>query len=1075
MTFEIYNKKFYFKLYDNDRHIHKDLDKSKFIIAVDREYIKQGVKNIVKAYTNFDNLTEIRKFINKCSQNKRNLYEYRKIKQPFKPFFDLDFEIKEKKECEIPINLIENFTECLKLSFLILFDIKLLDKDIFIYESCTSIKLSYHIVLPFYYMDDIDIMKKLRNYVDMRLRNKYKYDYFFNLPNTCVDNSIYNKSGQFRLLHCCKIGKNNFKKPYLDTPPSFKLSLITNIYTNAILINSFHEEVFEEDIIEEKIEEAQFSGNKDIGDNIIKFILDNLNISRTENYDEWRNIGFCLFNSNIDFEWFDYFSQRCEEKYNGDDVLKFWDTLKNGSSPDKKLKYGSLLYYLKKDNLKAFMSLKNIDGFSKKITHHFENFFNLDQIEKSDKLDIEIFEEQYINFKRFERNSDILVQSYLGTGKTECLSKLDEIQNQRYNILILTNRRKLAQEFSKRFRWDTHNINCYLNYDKNKHNDTFFNRCIIQPESLWKVPPTIHYDLLIIDECESVFSQFTSTTMKTSEFERGYNNSIIDGEKFDRHTEFSIRWEKLTNKTKKIIFADAFLSKRTVDMYNGLSRNGVLLINKFKPQQREAIHIPIQKIKDSKAESIQPLINKALEELKNNKNIFIVCSSISKMNDFLTAFNKYNFIGKAYNSKINAGKLLKFDCDEWKNCQYVIITTTITTGINFNFEHFDSVFVYFQSTPLVRDLFQSIMRVRQLRENKLYFSISNHVFGDKFLSSNPSIAEIKNEIRNRGIFIKENLSTINISTIESLITIAAYNKFERSCQSYDNTYKKIINTFFDMCNYKIINNENIEEEIESEDIKEIVDDNYDIIFDMVINITVNEIDIIKDNIDRGLEGDLDKEILCMDYFMKKFNIDRKIPDLKKRFYSIYYLLRKNPELKAQASRNTNFLNGSWYDPTINLTIDNTNPKIGELCKYYVMHKICEDMKMTYSKDEAEIISKETVQNFSPQLLNKWAVHYFKMKDKKKIDGKNIYINPEYITPKDNIRYINYIFLSFGDSKLKHTEKMVKKMNGKTVDVTPYHLEFSNFMHTLFNLQKNKRGDATMSDHLKLFFENEINS
>ena len=55
---------------------------------------------------------------------------------------------------------------------------------------------------------------------------------------------------------------------------------------------------------------------------------------------------------------------------------------------------------------------------------------------------------------------------------------------------------------------------------------------------------------------------------------------------------------------------------------------------------------------------------------------------------------------------MNAGKKLNFDCEkEWKECNYVIITTAITTGINFNLEHFDSVFVYFQSTPLARESF----------------------------------------------------------------------------------------------------------------------------------------------------------------------------------------------------------------------------------------------------------------------------------------------------------------------------------------------------------------------------------
>ena len=1076
MSYILYGKKFFYTWYDKNRHPQSELLKSTFVLSVDNSKYKKGGKN----FTGFKNVNDIIKFINAVPKEKRNFYEYRKEGEPFKIFFDIDFQ-KTPYQNEFPQELIENFLIELKFNFRLLFDIPLSDDEIFVYQSCTNEKLSYHIILPYHHTRSLDVMTTLRDRIYKTLASVYLYKYNFILPSACIDRSIYGKSGHFRCLYCCKEGKDNYKKPLSENPKAklFKYSLITNISEESIELISYDKTTLEEDEIERKVEEVQFSGNVEVGNNIIKFILDNLSEDRASDYETWIKVGFILFNSNIDFEWFDYFSQKCEDKYCEKSVLEFWNSLKSSSVRDKKLTYASLLYFLKEDNPNAFMSLKNVCNPVSKIEESFQDFFTLDGLQESPNLHISIFEERYLDPVRFRLPGDILVQSYLDTGKTECLSKLDELKDKKYNILILTNRRKLAKEFSKRFSAYTHDIQCYLDYDRNKHDSSFFNRVIIQPESLWLIPHTLIYDLVVIDECESVFTQFTSTTMKTSDLEKEHVIPTIDGDtQFDRHSEFAMRWELLTQKTKKIIFCDAFLSKRTIDMYKDLGRKGFLLINKYKPIERTAINIPVEKIKDSKKESIQPLINKAISELEQNKNIFIVVSSLTKMNDFLSAFRPYNkFIGKAYSSAINAGKLLKFDCEqEWKECNYVIITTTITTGINFNLDHFHSVFVYFQSTPLVRDLFQSIMRVRKLKENTLYYTISDHVFGDTF-NSYPSVDEIKKQIKSKSNFIQDNFSMVRVCNIDSLTTIAAYNKFERNCQSYLFTYRNIIGIFFNMCNYKVIDDNptptKVEEEIDNDDFSEEL---YDEAFDRVIETIDDEIISIKKHIDEGTDTPLEREILSLHYFLQKFNIDKSNPNLKESFRPLYFILRKNPDIKAQAARNTSFLNGSWFDPTVHSTIDSTNPRISELCKYYVMHKLCEEMKITYSPSDAEIISRETVQSFNSSLLNKWAIHYFNMKDKKKVEGKMVQVNPATITNSDNIRYINHIFSSFGGCKFSpEGKKKVKKINGKTVDITPYTLDFQTLTTQLYLLQNNKNRNSTISEHLKTFFETTVNS
>ena len=278
--------------------------------------------------------------------------------------------------------------------------------------------------------------------------------------------------------------------------------------------------------------------------------------------------------------------------------------------------------FLKKIIQKAFSSLKSLTSLSSVIKNKFKELFIIKDPNDENIIFTE-FQERYLDPKRFQVEGDILCQSYLNTGKTECLSQLLEFNDKTKNILILTNRIKLAKEFSKRFYAEKYGLNCYLNHKK-KDGKEFFNRVIIQPESLWKLDPKTVYDLVILDECESVFTQFTSVTMETKDFERKNVVSKIKGEKvFDRYNEFSNRWERIINTSNKLIFCDAFLSNRTIEMYKTLKRKGTILKNTYRPPKRKAVNIPVQKFKGMRGESIKPLIDKAVQGLKTIK-IFLL-------------------------------------------------------------------------------------------------------------------------------------------------------------------------------------------------------------------------------------------------------------------------------------------------------------------------------------------------------------------------------------------------------------------------------------------------------------------
>ena len=359
----IKGKKFHRTLYDNGRNIHSDLKKGTFIISIDNSKFKKGGKN----FTSFNTSNEIVRYINKFPKSQRNFYEYRKRNAPFKFFFDIDFDLIDKKTntpIEPPPELLKNVIQEIKFGFeMFFFGKELTDDQIYIYHSPTSSKISYHIILPYYYTSNLEVMKAYRDFVYENLASSYKYKYTINepyiFPQSIVDKKVYGTSGHFRLLHCCKEGKNNFKKPYStqENIDSLSVSLITKILPGSTEFNTYNKELINENnsMFENEIIGAceKFKDTLEVGENIIKFVLDNLSTSRSDEYDDWIKVGFALFNSGFGEEWFDYFSQK-SDKYDEESVHNFWNGLNSNGNSDKKLKYGSLLYFLKKDNPKSF-------------------------------------------------------------------------------------------------------------------------------------------------------------------------------------------------------------------------------------------------------------------------------------------------------------------------------------------------------------------------------------------------------------------------------------------------------------------------------------------------------------------------------------------------------------------------------------------------------------------------------------------------------------------------------------------------------------------------------------------------
>lgn len=330
--------------------------------------------------------------------------------------------------------------------------------------------------------------------------------------------------------------------------------------------------------------------------------------------------------------------------------------------------------------------------------HEFEEYFNInyDGIRVIKETCPFVSDSRYEEFKDdiFSPEKFIVIDAYLGKGKTTAIKRLVK---DGVSVLILSTRVTFAKFIAGDFGFD-----CYIDGDKYGSR-----RLVCSVESLLKVT-TEKFDLVILDESESILSQFCSITLK------GLQVPI---------------WNKMVSfirQSSKTVLADAFLTRRTFDFVRGFPVGQACLIqNSAAPQERVAIEL-------SQVDFMHVLV----ESLHKGEKDYICYSTIRRQKDFLAALKtKYpEEMDRLliYNSQVSDENFDSLDNMniEWQQGS-VCTTPTFTIGASFSPKdrdgndvvHFDNVFLNLYPSCTVRDIFQTHMRVRHLKSNKLFFCL----------------------------------------------------------------------------------------------------------------------------------------------------------------------------------------------------------------------------------------------------------------------------------------------------------------------------------------------------------------
>lgn len=678
-----------------------------FIKTIDKQ------ENIVKRYSTVDTIEQLLEII----KNNDNLYELITENQPVRLYLDL--EIEEEMNEEDRQERLKIFLELFKSQFFTIFEQQINDDDIVILNSSKKGKLSYHIVFLRYYFEHCYLLKAFINYLETQiLLNDEAYTRLYWKKNEkekfIMDFAPYGKNRLFRLVNQSKIGSNIKLKIISNHQPIDSFIGVYNITENDILLN-FNKEYVKEQVkikISKGTKEPQLKNNlidDDWADNkntLLEFYK--MSYDDLQELPKWKQYLYLIPNNNVSYQnWLiiGYAIRYCGGQKNDwiewsklskgykagecDNFQKFHTADGQGFGEEKKCyNIYTLRRYAKiahpaffKEKRQLFNCLFDMDTENINIIE--EKSFFLSQEGTTDENNI--FNDDKIN----------ILYAFLGKGKTTAIKRLIKEKNYE-RILCLSPRQAFARFLASDF-----DITCYLDGEGSYYSD----KLVVSVESLYKININMDYELIVIDESESILNQFSSPTMNARYLQ--IFNTLIE----------------IINRAKKVICADAFISNRTINFCKSFNEKITMIKNNTQPTKRTAIEV-------EKNDFNSCLIN----ELKNGKKNYICFSSktelttlknILKCDDALGLkdFNKnaLYYYGKGDDCIF---KTLKNINEEWTNASIVVTSPTITVGNSYSVkDHFNKVFINASPTCSVRDTFQTQMRVRYLKDDEMIFSL----------------------------------------------------------------------------------------------------------------------------------------------------------------------------------------------------------------------------------------------------------------------------------------------------------------------------------------------------------------
>lgn len=589
----------------------------------------------------------------------------------------------------------------------------------------------------------------------------------------------------------------------------------------------------------------------------------------------------------------------------------------------------------------------------------------------------------------------IYIKSPMGTGKSYDLHKLfnekktkkeifnvvETCEHKFKRIIYLSSRRAFACSMAYEFKQEG-----FINY----MSDSFTgleSKIIISPESINKIKHDV-YDLVIIDESESVLNIISSETIK--------NNKFIDN---------TTKLMNIIKNSNKVIVMDAFLQQRSIDAitYLRTDNKSIYWNNQYKQEEKKLINY----------DSRDKLIEKLKEKLKENKKCVFVCGNRElaiQINAELQGKYKIMFHHREnkLDNNVNVNEL-------WSYCDLLIYTPTITCGISYTKLYYDELFIYTSNVGscIPRDLIQSSRRIRKFKNNTIHFCLLNNVIGiDKDTLPLDMITIKENIIDIRRALFKD----ISPNANEWLLNIHMYNLLENNISRRQafNVFKR----FFEQEN--ITMDKAFFNKIETSKIKSFKNFDYESIENIDNDIYNNILNKIKRD---GITMDDSNKIL-------KYNLGIEIKD-KNNLEQIYNDYSKGTEYEIKHKRN--LLNNIRSEHKFIDKVEILQPKVDVAEFNELLKPQLETLKLI--KDNLQItkynetFNTEHLEELGKQILNK----QLEIKNLFKVD---ISIKKEF-KAKDVKMILDRLFINWNGYKIISDGIKKKRVNGKIKSIFKY--------------------------------------
>lgn len=641
------------------------------------------------------------------------------------------------------------------------------DCDIAVSGSKSDVRQSYHIVLNNYLIQNEDERETIK------LLSKHLKE----TVDDSFDTKVYTKN---RFFKCVNQSKEDGRIQEVITQTDLKKHIITAFFTSTPNKFSFnYETTTAVEVEKSKVKKFELGDLPKMSLNAPEqFNLDTLTplealkmlpISKEFDHSYTHLIArFCYYNQ-IPFETFhSWYKNKSATEANHKKWMTHWNVLsKFPEVSEQKIK--TLL-------LKFYPKIRRDSHFAK-----FEASFGLPETIKVDTLTPELFEESKYT----------LLNTGMGSGKTYQTVKYLKTKDQ---FIWITPNIALAQNTTQRLRADGINVSFYKEFktSQDKRNQIpDQDQLMICINSLFYT--TKEYKVVVIDEIETVL-------------DRWFNNSTLTLEKKNCWTRFL----HILKNAEKVIFLDAFTSKKTIDFIHSLSSETTFPNLPFRGVVEPKFY-NIYELKQSVVDRTLKLKSSfnswcagIIQKLNENKKVFIYypykdgCKNYPSMASLQEVFEKNtNKKGLAYNADSDDAILKTLDDvnDSWNKVDFVMTNNKMNVGINYEKYDFDCVFLSIASFSSPRDIIQVSYRCRHLKSNEIYICYLEGLKTTTFKDDSVLVADCpiyKKLVKN---ILVEKYSPLK-ATFQMFCKLAHY-KMDYSKEALNKELDKYIQTLID--------------------------------------------------------------------------------------------------------------------------------------------------------------------------------------------------------------------------------------------------------------------------------------